>query len=90
MKSVGKHPWWIDESGPQYDAVKKHEQYWPIAREIIELFMAGNGAYKVRRYLDNKYPKGFVGGAEWDYHMLMRMRKSRALIGERTIVLNKK
>ncbi|EPK3138646.1 recombinase family protein [Enterobacter cloacae] len=90
IKSIGKHPWWIDESGSQYEAVKKHEHYWPIAREIIDLFMAGNGAYKVKRYLDDKYPKGFVGGNEWDYQMLIRMRKSRALIGERTIVLNKK
>lgn len=90
IKSVGKHPWWIDESGSQYEAVKKHEQYWPIAREIIDLFMAGHGAYKVKRYLDDKYPKGFVGGAEWDYQMLIRMRKNRALIGERTIVLNRK
>jgi len=90
IKSIGKHPWWIDESGSQYEAVKKHEHYWPIAREIIDLFMAGHGAYKVKRYLDDKYPKGFVGGNEWDYQMLIRMRKSRALIGERTIVLNKK
>lgn len=90
IKSIGKHPWWIDESGSQYEAVKKHEHYWPIAREIIDLFMAGHGAYKVKRYLDDKYPKGFVGSNEWDYQMLIRMRKSRALIGERTIVLNKK
>lgn len=42
IKSIGKHPWWIDESGSQYEAVKKHEHYWPIAREIIDLFMAGH------------------------------------------------
>ncbi len=90
IKSVGKHPWWIDDSGTQYEGVRKHEQYWPIAREIIDLFLSGQGAYKVKRHLDNTYPNGFIGGAEWDYQMLVRMRKSRALIGERTITLNKK
>ena len=89
IKSVGKHPWWIDDQGSQYEAVRKHEKYWPIAREIIDLFLSGQGAYKVKRYLDNTYPNGFVGGKEWDYQMLVRMRKSRALIGEHTITLNK-
>lgn len=89
IKSVGKHPWWIDDSCSQYEAVRKHEKYWPIAREIIDLFLSGQGAYKVKRYLDNKYPNGFVGGSEWDYQTLIRMRKNRALIGERTITLNK-
>ncbi|MRT14403.1 recombinase family protein [Enterobacteriaceae bacterium RIT711] len=90
IKSVGKHPWWIDASGSQYEAVRKHEHYWPIAREVLDLFMAGNGVYKVKKYLDDTYPNGFVGGVEWDYQALNRMRKNRALIGERTIVLNRK
>ncbi|TWD33392.1 recombinase family protein [Pantoea sp. SJZ147] len=89
IKSVGKHPWWIDDSGSQYEAVRKHEKYWPIAREIIDLYLSGKGAYKVKRHLDTKYPNGYEG-KEWDYQMLMRMRKNKALYGERTLNINGK
>lgn len=87
IKSVGKHPWWIDDSGSQYEAVRPHETYWPIAREIIELYLTGKGAYKVKRHLDTKYPNGYEG-KEWDYQMLIRMRKNNALYGERTLNIN--
>lgn len=87
IKSVGKHPWWIDDSGSQYEAVRPHETYWPIAREIIDLYLSGKGAYKVKRYLDTKYPNGYEG-KEWDYQMLIRMRKNKALYGERTLNIN--
>lgn len=89
IKSVGKHPWWIDDSGSQYEAVRKHEKYWPIAREIIDLYLSGKGAYKVKRHLDTKYPNGYEG-KEWDYQMLIRMRKNKALYGERTLNINGK
>ncbi len=84
IKSCGKHPFWIDDSGPQNEAVRKHPKYWVIAREAIELFLQGHGIYKVKRYLDGNYPDG-LNGKEWDYQVLKRMRESRALIGERTI-----
>ncbi|EMN5860187.1 recombinase family protein [Pluralibacter gergoviae] len=86
IKSVGKHPFWIDDSGSQYESVKQHSVYWPIAREAIDLFLAGWGIYTVKRHLDEKYPNGLNGG-EWDYQVLRRMRDNRALIGERTIKL---
>ncbi len=89
IKSVGKHPWWIDDSGSQYEAVRPHEKYWPIAREIIDLYLSGKGAYKVKRHLDTKYPNGYEG-KEWDYQMLIRMRKNKALYGERTLNINGK
>ncbi|MGX9273489.1 recombinase family protein [Pantoea ananatis] len=89
IKSVGKHPWWIDDSGSQYEAVREDEKYWPIAREIIDLYLSGKGAYKVKRHLDTKYPNGYEG-KEWDYQMLIRMRKNKALYGERTLNINGK
>ncbi|MCU6304304.1 recombinase family protein [Enterobacter quasiroggenkampii] len=84
IKSVGRHPFWIDDSGSQYEAVKEHPVYWSIAREAIDMFLDGNGIYTVKRYLDEKYPNG-LKGKEWDYQVLKKMRDNRALIGERTI-----
>ncbi|QFH40439.1 recombinase family protein [Klebsiella pneumoniae] len=84
IKSCGKHPFWIDDSGSQYESVKRHAIYWEIAREAIELFLSGYGIYKVRRFLDEKYPNG-LNGKEWGYQVLKKMRESRALIGERQI-----
>ncbi|WP_445663107.1 recombinase family protein [Enterobacter soli] len=84
IKSVGRHPFWIDDSGSQYEAVKEHPVYWSIAREAINMFLAGDGIYTVKRYLDNKYPNS-LKGKEWDYQVLKKMRDNRALIGERTI-----
>lgn len=88
IKSCGKHPFWIDDTGSQYESVRKHKQYWSMAKEAIELFLAGHGIYKVKRYLDDKYPNG-LNGKEWDYQVIKRMRESRALIGERTITIGK-
>lgn len=87
IKSCGKHPFWIDDSGPQDEAVLRHSKYWVIAREAIDLFLQGHGIYKVKRYLDENYPDG-LNGKEWDYQVLKRMRESRALIGERTIKID--
>ncbi|MCE0826581.1 recombinase family protein [Buttiauxella sp. A2-C2_NF] len=84
IKSCGKHPFWIDDTGSQYEAVRQHPEYWIIAREAIDQFLLGYGIYKVKRYLDEKYPNG-LNGKEWDYQVLKRMRENRALIGERTI-----
>lgn len=84
IKSVGRHPFWIDDLGSQYEAVKEHPVYWSIAREAIDMFLDGNGIYTVKRYLDEKYPNG-LKGKEWDYQVLKKMRDNRALIGERTI-----
>ncbi|HEC5277449.1 TPA: recombinase family protein [Enterobacter cloacae] len=84
IKSVGRHPFWIDDSGSQYEAVKEHPVYWSIAREAIDMFLDGNGIYTVKRYLDEKYPNG-LKDKEWDYQVLKKMRDNRALIGERTI-----
>lgn len=84
IKSCGKHPFWIDDTGSQYEAVRQHPEYWIIAREAIDQFLQGYGIYKVKRYLDEKYPNG-LNGKEWDYQVLKRMRENRALIGERTL-----
>ncbi len=86
IKSVGRHPFWIDDSGSQYEAVKKHPTYWNIAREAIDMFLSGSGVYSVKKYLDQKYPNG-LKGKEWDYQALKKMRDNRALIGERIVTI---
>ncbi|WP_034458621.1 recombinase family protein [Buttiauxella noackiae] len=86
IKSCGKHPFWIDDTGSQYESVRQHPKYWTIAREAIEMFLEGHGIYKVKRHLDEKYPNG-LNEKEWDYQVIKRMRESRALIGERTITI---
>ncbi|EPT0360710.1 recombinase family protein [Enterobacter cloacae subsp. dissolvens] len=86
IKSVGRHPFWIDDSGSQYEAVKKHPIYWNIAREAIDMFLSGSGVYSVKKHLDQKYSNG-LRGKEWDYQVLKKMRDNRALIGERTVTI---
>lgn len=49
IKSVGRHQFWIDDSRLQYEAVKDHPVYWSIAREAIDMFLAGHGIYTVKR-----------------------------------------
>jgi DNA invertase Pin-like site-specific DNA recombinase len=84
IKSAGKHPFWVDDSGSQYEAIKPHPKYWGIAREALDMFLEGHGIYKVKNYLDTKYPNE-LNGKEWDYQVIKRMRENRALIGERTL-----
>lgn len=89
IKSAGKHPFWVDDSGSQYEAIKPHPKYWQIAREALDMFLEGHGIYKVKRYLDDQYPNE-LNGKEWDYQVIKRMRESRALIGERTLNVQKR
>jgi hypothetical protein len=84
IKSVGKHPWWIDDTGPQNEAVKQHPKYWSIARDVISKYLEGAGVYTVKKYLTEKYPDG-MDGKEWDYQVILRTRTNRALIGERNL-----
>ncbi|MFQ2622969.1 recombinase family protein [Aeromonas caviae] len=89
IKSAGKHPFWVDDSGSQYEVIKPHPKYWQIAREALDMFLEGHGIYKVKRYLDDQYPNE-LNGKEWDYQVIKRMRESRALIGERKLNVQKR
>lgn len=59
IKSVGNVPWWVDATGSQNEAVRKHPVHWAAARKACELFMEGWGVHRIVGYLnDNKeiYP----------------------------------
>lgn len=82
IKSVGKHPWWIDDSGSQYEAVRKHPQYWEIAQYCVKKFISGATAWSVFTDIQENHPDL---AKSISYQKLQRMRKNRALIGEYTV-----
>ncbi|MGM0937108.1 MAG: recombinase zinc beta ribbon domain-containing protein [Pseudomonadota bacterium] len=82
IKSVGKHPWWIDDSGSQYEAVRKHPQYWEIAQYCVKKFISGATAWSVFTDIQENHPDL---AKNISYQKLRRMRKNRALIGEYTV-----
>lgn len=95
IKSIGKHPFWIDDSCSQYESVKLHDTYAPAAQKAIELFMQGWGSYKVKSYLDVHYPcppvqqikntSGTIRPVSWSIQALRKMRDNPALFGQRVI-----
>lgn len=92
IKSAGNCPWWIHESGSQYEKPKKHELYFGIARLIVELFLEGHGSYRIAKLLNSDpslypAPKGWTKRSEqtWTVRKLEYMRRSKALTGEYVI-----
>ncbi len=39
IKAVGRHPFWIDDSGPDNEKVKKHPDYWQPVQDAVRLFL---------------------------------------------------
>ncbi|MGX1956138.1 recombinase family protein [Serratia proteamaculans] len=98
IKSAGSHVWWVDASGNHNESVKPHPVYWHAARQIIDLYLAGYNTHKICDYLDERYPPPPVklnkssvvtGDRRWSYQLIRRMKTSEALIGRRTLVLDK-
>lgn len=60
IKSVGAGaPFWIDDSGSQYEAVRKHPVHWAAAQKIVQLLLDGWGPFRIAVYLNenlDKYP----------------------------------
>ncbi|HDC4565558.1 TPA: recombinase family protein [Enterobacter asburiae] len=98
IKSAGSSPWWIDDTGSQYEAVKPHPVHWGAAKKAIELLLQGWGCYRVAAYLNDHsdiYPapkgnkgKGMKRGQSWAVANLKKMRVNRALIGEKVLTVN--
>ncbi|MDM3016070.1 recombinase family protein [Citrobacter sp. CK189] len=96
IKAVGRHPFWIDDSGPSNEKVKKHPDYWQPAQEAVKLFLDGHGAFYVTEYLNQKYPPppAFknktrrAGG--WSQQALNKMRSNLALVGVKLFNLSGK
>ncbi|QXC09076.1 recombinase family protein [Aeromonas sp. FDAARGOS 1408] len=100
IKAAGKHPFWIDDSGSQYETVRLHAIYAPAAKKSIELFLQGWGSYRVCSYLNDHYEcppalkyknkHGTIRAEGWSITALRKMRDNPALFGQRVITIQNK
>lgn len=96
IKAIGKHPFWIDDSGPVYEKVKKHPDYWQPAQEAVSLFLEGHGIFYVTNYLNENYPvspafkKTMRREGGWPLQAIKNMRDNMALVGTRIFNLSGK
>ncbi|ELF1045563.1 MULTISPECIES: recombinase family protein [Enterobacteriaceae] len=96
IKAIGKHPFWIDDSGSAHEKVKKHPDFWLPAQEAVRLFLEGHGAFYVTDYLNQNYPvppafkktQRREGG--WPLQAIKKMRANMALVGTRIFNLSGK
>lgn len=98
IKSAGSSPWWIDDSGSQFESVKPHPLHWVAAKKIVELLLQGWGCFRIATYLNERseiYPpprgnkgKGMKRKQSWVVANLIKMRLNRAMIGQKVITVN--
>lgn len=89
VKSVGNHPFWIDDTGPSYEGVKKHPLYWNIAREAIEMLLVGTSVWGICNYLNAKYPNMYPSPKKlWTTPNIRKLKSNIAVLGTRVINLN--
>lgn len=98
IKSAGSSPWWIDDSGSQFESVKPHPVHWGAAKKIVELLLQGWGCFRIATYLNERseiYPpprgnkgKGMKRKQSWVVANLIKMRLNRAMIGQKVITVN--
>lgn len=98
IKSAGSSPWWIDDSGSQFESVRPHPEHWVAAKKIVELFLQGWGCFRIATYLNERseiYPpprgnkgKGMKRKQSWVVANLIKMRLNRAMIGQKVITVN--
>lgn len=84
IRGYGHTKWWADTSSGY---VKPHPHYFPIAREIIELNLAGLGHLKIRQILEEKGYKSpnkasKKKGVNWGQNMIAKFHTSKSLLGE--------
>lgn len=100
IKAAGKHPFWIDDSGSQYEPVRLHATYAPAAKKAVKLFLQGWGSYRVCNYLNDHYQcppalkyknkHGTIRAEGWSITALRKMRDNPALFGQRVISIQNK
>jgi len=89
IKSIGSHPWWIDDSGSMYEAVKTHPVLWACAQFAIENFMEGLSVFKVTQMLNEKFPHYYKGKA-WAMANIRKLRINKAVYGVREVTVGGK
>lgn len=86
VKSVGNHPFWIDDTGPSHEGVKKHPVLWNVAREAIEMFLDGTSVWSVCNHLNAKYPNMYPSPKKiWTVPNVRKLRTNVAVLGTRII-----
>ncbi|WP_312210641.1 recombinase family protein [Pseudescherichia sp.] len=88
IKSIGSHPWWIDASTNQHEAVKRHPKYWKVAKDAIDMFMEGKSVFSVCKYLNATYPLQWKDGKSWDHANIRKLRINPAVYGMRKITVD--
>lgn len=84
LRGYGQNKWWVDTSSGY---VEPHQDYFPIAEEIIKLNLAGLGHIKIRQVLEEKGYKSpktahKKKGVNWGQNMIAKFHTSKALLGE--------
>lgn len=90
IKSIGSHPWWIDASTNYDESVRKHVQYWPIAKKCMDMFLDGVSVFKVVEYLNTTYPMGAPSGKAWVTANVRKLRINKAVYGTREVTIAEK
>lgn len=84
IKSMGSRPFWIDVSMGQYESTGRDVKYWPIAQDIVQLFLEGKSVFQVVKHLNEAYPEGW-NGKPWNYANVRKVRLSKAIYGTKEI-----
>lgn len=88
IKSVGSNVWWADCSG---GTVEPHEEYFSVAKDIVEKLLDGWGAYRITDYL-NRYsqppPPKLGKHGKWGINAMRRFPNNRALMGIKDITID--
>lgn len=87
IKAIGSHPWWIDSSTGQYEAVRKHPTLWQPAQDAVNMFLDGMSVFKVTQVLNEKYPNAYKG-KPWAIANVRKLRFNKAVYGLREITVD--
>jgi len=83
LKSVGSaHAFYLDVSD---GVVRPHKYYWPVARLIADMFIAGKSVGEVKAVLDNQFTPPNPETITWQNMILSRFHNNDALTGSRTV-----
>lgn len=87
IKAIGSHPWWIDSSTGQHEAVRKHPTLWQPAQDALNMFLDGTSVFKVTQVLNEKYPNAYKG-KPWAIANVRKLRFNKAVYGLREITVD--
>jgi len=84
INGLGSNAWWVDTTTGY---VKKHDYYWPIAREIVGWILEGFGQQRIAEKL---HESGYTPPRKkdkWGINLITRFHLNEAILGHKTIKL---